>query len=624
MERLFLSCVSVALHRSLQTIQAGLDLPRRDTSSIRRDLAWNFVNLSQANRDFSLDISISRYLPEDIRSVRNQIQGVIRGVLAVKPDTALFGNKNASGVGSLHTGDVAVNVSMESHGASSEPQGVSAEAVSLVRDVLAKPTRVMIESMMDAVAATDASLMNLSGYRRYLGPPSTTPESNPAILNRLKASMESFDKADSSIIGHPRLPSTYADHPEVVELFLFLHPVRQAADKVEALVQNVMGMDKTKGWKLHLPSYSFSKSLLRTNAQVRHDRGGATAGFYFANRKQMEETMQGLQSKAYIPLPHRHTAEALDTTPPMSKYQDEAKGVEEGKNSEKSQKQTLRYRMWAMLHRLQGFETRFALKVTALTLLLSIPAWLPQSRDWYNKNEIWWSVVTVWIMMHPHVGGNVQDLASRTICCIVGAVWGGFAHAADNGNPYVMAVFAALFMIPMLYRYTQSTHPRSGIMGCISFTVVSLSAYNHAGTSGPFEIAWTRGTAFVVGVVAAVSVNWILWPFVARHELRKSISAMLLHTAIIYRGVVAKYIYYTEGEEPGSEDVARSEMLEARLREGFVRIRELMELTRHEIVSSSPIPKADSILTACSAFEPRSILYLTVHSSMLVNVSSSA
>lgn len=572
--------ISVALHRSLQTIQESLILPRQDTPSIRRYLAWNFVNLSQAYRDFTIDISVSRFLPEDIRAVRNQIQGVIRGVLAVKPDTALFGNKDASRAGVLHTGGVIVNLDPTSNTATSVPQEVSAEAIALVRDVLAEPTRVMIDSMRDAIAATDASLMDLSGYRRYLGPPSTIPSSSAAVLDRLKASMESFDKADSSIVGHPRLPPTYADHPEVVELFLFLHPIRQAAEKAAALVRTVIGMDKTGGWKFHLPTYPFSKSLLRTNAQVRHDRGGATAGFYFANRKQMEETMQGLQSQAYVPLPNRHANDNLDTKTPMSNYQ-ESEMISEG-----SQYQTLRYKIWAALHRLQGFESRFALKVTTLTVLLSIPAWLPQSRDWYNTNEIWLSVVTVWIMMHPHVGGNLQDLVSRTLCCIIGAVWGGLAHAADDGNPYVMAVFAALFMIPMLYRYTQSTHPRSGIMGCISFTVVSLTAYSHAGTPGPFEVAWTRGTAFVVGVVAAVAMNWILWPFVARHELRKSISAMLLHTAIIYRGVVAKYIYYTEGEEPGLEDVARSEMLEARLREGFVRIRELMELTRHEIVST--------------------------------------
>ena len=63
------------------------------------------------------------------------------------------------------------------------------------------------------------------------------------------------------------------------------------------------------------------------------------------------------------------------------------------------------------------------------------------------------------------MGGNVQDLVTRSLCGVLGAVWGGLAYAADNGNSYVMAVFAVIYMLPMAYRFTQSTHPRSGIVG---------------------------------------------------------------------------------------------------------------------------------------------------------------
>jgi uncharacterized membrane protein YgaE (UPF0421/DUF939 family) len=158
------------------------------------------------------------------------------------------------------------------------------------------------------------------------------------------------------------------------------------------------------------------------------------------------------------------------------------------------------------------------------------------------------------------VGGNFQDLVTRALCCALGAVWGGLAYGADNGNPYVMAVFAAIYMLPMIYRFTQSNHPRSGIVGCISFVIVSLGAKASHGLPSVVQIAWTRGLAFVVGVVAAVVVNWILWPFVARHELRKALSAMLIYSSIIYRGVVAKYVYYEKGEEPTKEDIERSGM----------------------------------------------------------------
>ena len=39
---------------------------------------------------------------------------------------------------------------------------------------------------------------------------------------------------------------------------------------------------------------------------------------------------------------------------------------------------------------------------------------------------------------------------------------------------------------------------------------------------------------------------------------------------------MAKYVYFEEGEDPTPEDVQRSELLEGRLREGFVRIRQLL------------------------------------------------
>ena len=161
-------------------------------------------------------------------------------------------------------------------------------------------------------------------------------------------------------------------------------------------------------------------------------------------------------------------------------------------------------------------------------------------------------------MSHPRVGGNFQDLITRCLCAVLGAVWGGLAYGVNGGNPYVMAVFAAIYMLPMIYRFTQSSHPRSGIVGCISFVVVSLSAKANDGLPSVVHIAWTRGLAFMVGVVAAVIVNWILWPFVARHELRKALSAMMIYSSIIYRGVVAKYVYYEQGEEPTREDVERS------------------------------------------------------------------
>lgn len=64
----------------------------------------------------------------------------------------------------------------------------------------------------------------------------------------------------------------------------------------------------------------------------------------------------------------------------------------------------------------------------------------------------------------PQGRGNLQDLFVRGLLALLGAAWAGAAYLAGNGSSGVMAAFAAVYMPPMLYRFTQSSHPRSGLM----------------------------------------------------------------------------------------------------------------------------------------------------------------
>jgi hypothetical protein len=592
--------LAVALHDAFGTMQDGLVLPQPDNLYLHRRLAWTFVNLSQAYRDLVLDISITRFQPSDVMSLRNLMQAVIRSLLSLKMETHLFDDfeqslaqkraaeeshprsseintesvQPSSGILPSDTGhapfkdpvadgDVVIDVEKKKR-PSIFRTGSEERVVKLVADKLSDPTSKLLSCMRSSLASCDAVLMDISGYRKFLGPPESVSSDILRSLTKIRKAIIRYDQEEEFLMDNPALPPTYSDHPDVVELFLFVHPIRQAASSTEALLVKVMEMQQRhRGCRIYLPSYPFAKALNRTNSQVRHDRGGVTAGFYFRSQTQLAKTMKGM-ANVYKPLPRQigphekdDPKDEVTRTDTIGKYEEE-EDVAMSSGSKASKQKRFRYRLWIVLHRLQGFETRFALKVAITTSLLSIPAWLDQSRGWWNENESWWVVVFVWIMSHPRVGGNIQDLITRAFCGALGAVWGGLAYGADNGNPYVMAVFAAIYMIPMMYRFTQSTHPRSGVVGCISFVVVSLSAKTADGLPSVVQIAWTRGVAFVVGVVAAVIVNWVLWPFVARHELRKALSSMLIYSSIIYRGVVAKYVYYEKGEEPGKEDIERS------------------------------------------------------------------
>ncbi|KAL9020644.1 MAG: hypothetical protein Q9185_002092 [Variospora sp. 1 TL-2023] len=593
--------IPLSFHDALGTIDQSLVFPRGDDRSLRRDLSWHFVRLSTAIRDFTIEISVSRFAPDDVRSLRNLAQSVIRALLSVKPDSQLFdipshtlGKENAIVV----SGTQKILVDRGNPVEQATPS-----VLELIGGRLASPTRGLIDAMAACIASCDAAIIDIGGQRRYIRP-CYLPQQLSQALQQLSASIDSFDAADAALIADPTFPPRASTIPEAVALFLFVHSLRQAADKVQAFSEKVLQMQQSRpSWAFRLPSYPLRKQFIRTNRQVRHDRGGLTAGFYFRTKAQLDRTMEDLQSRPFVPISKKNVPGG-DGKPDTITTEKRQTAATPEPRLVQTDHTKFRYKVWEILHRMQGFESRFALKIVLVTTLLSVPAWLVQSRDWWSANDAWWTVVAVWLMTHPRVSGTFQDLATRLLCVVFGAVWGGLGYAAGNGNPYVMAIFAAIFMMPMIHRYTQSSHPRSGIIGCISFTVVSLSTMIDQDRSSTVTIAWTRGLAFAVAITTSVLTNWVLWPFVARHELRKCLSAMMLHLAILYRSVISKYILYVDGQEPSAQDIERSEMLEGRLREGFVRIRQLLELTRHEIrlrAPFDPLPYS-ALIESCERF----------------------
>jgi hypothetical protein len=97
-------------------------------------------------------------------------------------------------------------------------------------------------------------------------------------------------------------------------------------------------------------------------------------------------------------LPHE-PAPSLATLPQDSTLHNEVE--ETVRNQQGLTKSNVRHSIWKTLHRLQGYETKFALKTVIATVLLSIPAFLDESRGWWNLYESWWAVVMAWLMMHP-------------------------------------------------------------------------------------------------------------------------------------------------------------------------------------------------------------------------------
>ncbi|KAH7151858.1 hypothetical protein B0J13DRAFT_438362 [Dactylonectria estremocensis] len=594
--------LTAALDKSFRTMQEALIIPRPRNRRLRRRLAKTFMDMALAYRDMRIDLTITRFCPADVRELRNLVQGVVRALLSMNTETLLFEDWD------LETQQVEITIgdpdaaSVEDPDSCDEHSDSSCDLEDVRRKVastLSGPTKEVLACMTEAMKRCHAALMDLSGCRRYFGPRMEVSSDITSIEVRMANALVAFDMAEASLLVSSDIPESYADQSETVELFVFARHVREAAATIVNLMVKVREMHlNSDRMRVNLPTYPPWKAIYRTNAQVRHDRGGVTAGIYqatFAEISHMLEVMKAKESHSG-PRPSYEAVTKVESMPHTMEPSIRGHPA--------SRRDKLGYRIWTILHRMQGFESRYALKVAILISVLSLPAWLANDSNWWDHYEAWWAVCMGWIMMHPRVGGNVQDLVTRAFAAILGAVWSGAAYAAGNGNPYVMAAFAAIYMIPMLFRFTQSSHPRSGLVGCLSFTVISLGLRNRSEASPAALLAVHKALVFFVGTTTPIVVNWVLWPFVARHELRYALSSMLFFMSVIYRNVVAHYVYFDEGEDPTPEDITRSEMLESRMREGFVRVRQLLVMTRHELRLRAPFdPLPYSALAgACERF----------------------
>ncbi|KAG5943661.1 hypothetical protein E4U60_006543 [Claviceps pazoutovae] len=604
--------LATALHESLLIMQKSLE-PQEQTAMIRRRLAATFVDLSEACRDMRSSLTISRFQPDQVEQLRNRMQAVIRALLSLQMEVHVPDSPSVSDDQSEVNGHCAGNFSASEsntilHLANSSQSDTSHAAQGTrghqYLDDLQTHTSHLLSSMKEALSNCDAVLMDISGYRHHLGPSSTITSDLGPAQKQLRRTQVAYDILESEILNSMDLPTSPLDDENAVKLLILARYVRKASANVKALLEQVESMQQIPDWpRVHFPSYPIWKAVHRANAQVRHDCGGLTARYYektFADIAQLFDKIKSAESKA--------TSEAVEGSQRGDSRLQKTSSARKDKKTDGlppiSTQRKLRYKIWKILYYLQGFESKFAFKVCLVTSLLSVPSYLHQSRAWWDEYEVWWAVVMSWVMMQPRVGGNIQDLLTRSGVAVLGALWSGVGYAAGHGSPYVMGVFAALYMGPMLYQYSLSSHPRSGLAGCLCFTIVSLGLQAQDGAHSPALLATLRGLCFFVGIVVPILASWVLWPFVARHELRVALSSTMIFMSILYQNVVAKYVYFRDGKDPTPEDVVNSETLEGRLREGFVRIRQLLVLTRHELRLRAPFdPLPYSALShACEQF----------------------
>ncbi|KAI7906491.1 uncharacterized protein BX663DRAFT_529215 [Cokeromyces recurvatus] len=234
----------------------------------------------------------------------------------------------------------------------------------------------------------------------------------------------------------------------------------------------------------------------------------------------------------------------------------------------------IRYGIWLRLQYLRRYEFKFALKMAIAVLLLCLPAFIPESSSWYYNVRGQWAALTVIAIMNPTSGGTLQASIWRIVGTLVGAFVGWAALEAGGGSPYLLGLFAVLLAIPFFYIHLGSTYNKVGIVTLVTYMVVALSRYAFP----------TPGETFAATVC-------LVWPFVARNMVRKSLASCLIQLEDYYTYVIGTFLYHNPYTLPNDEEITKSIKLENRIQSAIDTCSVLLELTDHEPRFRGPFPK---------------------------------
>ncbi|CAN6671569.1 protein Bre4p [Trichomonascus vanleenenianus] len=508
----------------------------------KRKLTVAALNLSSAFREMSCEFTLSTFATRQVLSLRNEMQVAISRLKTIPTPSTLFHV--------YYEDDFGDPVRVQG----AEKEDGHAELISQLHEIFAAPVKALIE---DAIGALKAGHAYITYMKVGKGSMESVAKDLKDSKQKLDEGLSHLSQATHNFLSKRRHELYEETIPqELLDIMLYIHYMFEATKNLATVVSTMNGfVEKKRSWRLSRPIYPFKRAFQKTTERITHDRGGESAAYYFQAKRDVDESFK----QSY-------------------RLRDEIGN--EKRNQKLTDAHGLRYKVWQTLHALQGYESRFALKSAIVCTILSLPAWLVSSREWYEAYNGWFSVIIAFTTMHPRVGGNAKDYLVRSLFCVSGSIWAGIANRAGYGNPYALAFLGSAFMIPAFYRFLLLNHPRSGILACFAFTLTSLG-YD-AKTRNIFTETWIRMVCLLVGLSVTTLISWIFWPFVARHEVRKQTAVMLSHVSQCYQSVTDRYLYRDETDELNELTLRMSEVREARMIQSLYALEKLLHSTLHE------------------------------------------
>eukprot|EP01117_Protostelium_nocturnum_P013057 TRINITY_DN4845_c0_g1_i1.p1 TRINITY_DN4845_c0_g1~~TRINITY_DN4845_c0_g1_i1.p1 ORF type:complete len:948 (-),score=244.71 TRINITY_DN4845_c0_g1_i1:91-2934(-) len=233
---------------------------------------------------------------------------------------------------------------------------------------------------------------------------------------------------------------------------------------------------------------------------------------------------------------------------------------------------------------------QYGIKVAVAILLASILQFIPDTREWYTDWRGEWAPITITVVFGPSaLGGNLVDFTLRIIGTAVGAVWAIISWLAFPGNAGGLFFMLVIISLPSFYIKMNNPYPKIGSVTLLTYTIIVFGKFfqkDNPAFFSIYELAYKRTIMTIIGILIIVCLDRILWPQLARVQLRIQIASLLTLSSSIYRKTVT--ILLTNENNPSLIKEIQREQTLASLK--LVKAETLLKYAKIEPRLLGPLP----------------------------------
>lgn len=229
---------------------------------------------------------------------------------------------------------------------------------------------------------------------------------------------------------------------------------------------------------------------------------------------------------------------------------------------------------------------RFGLKVGIMNGLFSLFAFFDSTRDWYYNWHGQWTVITVFAVAAPTYAGELVNCIFRSFGTLLGGLIAVLSWEFSKGNPIVICIIG--FILSFIMNHLKDHPIDSAKLGCVTSTTFVIVLFGQYGTKllepENMENIWLVGvkrvTMVLLGIFIALIIGRIIWPTLARIELRNSLATAMNYLGILYNDIMTNLMANTTNSHKHSLKVAIK--IERNIQLLLIRQRVLLAMSRKE------------------------------------------